>query len=185
MIICLLLRGRLPQRSLLLFALGSFLPDIDHLYMHRSLLHNIFFLLSSLAVSHLLLKSFAPPLGVLLHFLEDMLASNFNTLLYPITLIDVGLGLWWLYSAWFNLAVVLLFASLLILREGIILKRRTLQDIIRFTLMMLASISFGSAKASEILLGYIDPVLVEGARFASVTILLTAYFKPYKRDENT
>jgi len=185
LIICLLLRGRLPQRSLLLFALGSFLPDIDHLYMHRFLLHSIFFLLSSLAVSRLLLKSFALTLGVLLHFLEDMLASNFNTLLYPITLIDLGLGLWWLYSTWFNLAVTLLFASLLILREGMILKHRTLQDVIRFTLMMLASISFGSAKASEILLGYVDPILVEGARFTSVTILLTAYFKPYRRDENT
>ena len=114
-----------------------------------------------------------------------MLASDFNTLLYPITLIDLGLGLWWLYSAWFNIAVILLFASLLILREGMILKHRALQDIIRFTLMMLASISFGSPKASEILLGCVNPILVEGARFASVTILLTAYFKPYKKDENT
>ena len=145
--------------------------------MHRFLLHNIFFLLSSLAISRFLLKSFALTLGVLLHFLEDMLASNFNTLLYPITIIDLGLGLRWLYSAWFNVAVTLLFASLLILREEIILKHRVLQDIIRFTLMMLASISFGSAKASEILLGYVDPIIVEGARFASVAILLTAYFK--------
>ena len=160
-----------------MFALGSFLPDLDHLYMHRFLLHNIFFLLTSLAVSHLLLKSFALPLGVLLHFLEDMLASDFNTLLYPLTFIDIGLGLWWLYSTWFNVAVALLFAFLLMLKEGMILKRRTLQDIIRFTLMMLASISFGSAKASEILLGYVDPIIVEGARFASVAILLTAYFK--------
>ena len=54
------------------------------------------------------------------------------------------------------------------LREGVIFKRRTLQDITRFTLMTLASISFGSAKASEILLGYVKPVLVEGTRFAGV-----------------
>jgi len=78
-----------------------------------------------------------------------MLASNFNTLLYPITIIDPGLGLWWLYSAWFNIAVALLFAFLLILREGVILKHRNLQDIIRFTLMTLASISFGTTKASK------------------------------------
>lgn len=43
-------------------------------------------------ISRLLLKSFALPLGVLLHFLEDMLASDFNTLLYPLTLINIGLG---------------------------------------------------------------------------------------------
>jgi len=93
LIICLLLRGRLPWRSLFLFVLGSFLPDLDHLYMHRFLLHNLFFLLMSLAISRLLLKFFALPLGVLLLFLEDMLASDFNTLLYPLTLIDIGLGL--------------------------------------------------------------------------------------------
>ena len=99
---------------------------------------------------------------------EDNKLVVFNSMLYPFTSIDIGLGLWWLYSAWFNVAVALLFASLLMLREEVILKIRTLQDIIRFTLMTLASISFGSAKASEILLGYVNPVLVEGTRFASV-----------------
>ena len=185
LIICLLLKDKFPQQSLFLFALGSFLPDVDHLYMHRFLLHNIFFLLASLTASRILLKSLALPLGVLLHFLEDMLASNFNTLLYPITVIDLDLELWWLYSAWFNIVITLLFASLLILKEKIILERRNLQDNIRFTLMMLASLSFGTPKASEILLGYVSPILVEAARFASVTILLTAYFKPYQRDKST
>jgi len=49
--------------------------------------------MASLAVSRYFLKSFALPLGVLLHFVEDMLASDFNTLLHPIAIIDTGLEL--------------------------------------------------------------------------------------------
>ena len=183
LIICILVRGRFSRQGLLLFALGSFLPDLDHLYMHRYLLHNIFFLMASLAVSRYFLKSFALPLGVLLHFVEDMLASDFNTLLYPIAIIDTGLELWWLYSAWFNFAVVTLFILFLVLREGFILRRRSLQDATRFVLMVLASLSFCSAKASEILLGYVEPVVVEGARFASTTIILASCFWCWDREE--
>ena len=172
-----LLRTKFFRRTLFLFSLGAFLPDLDHIYMHRYLLHNVFFLAVCLAISRAL------GLGATFHLLGDFLASDLNTLLYPITLIDVGLRLWWLYSAWFNLAIAVIFASVLMLREGMILKHRSLQDIIRFALMVLASMSFASAKASEILLGYVNPILVEGARFAGVAILLIAYFKRRGGDE--
>lgn len=131
-------RAKNSRRILLLFSLDAFLPDLDYLYTHMYLLHNIFSLALSTAISRAL------GLGVAFHLLGDFLASNLNTLLYPVTLIDTGLGR--LYSAWFNVAIVLLFAFLLVLREGIILRHRVLLEITRFTLMMLAFTSLGSAR---------------------------------------
>ena len=63
-----------------------------------------------------------------------------------------------------------------------ITKYRSLQDIAGFALIVLASMGLASTKASEILFGYVNFILVEGARFAGVAIPLIAYFRR-RRDQ--
>ena len=61
-----LFRSRYPHRALFLFVLG-FLPDVEHLYMHRFLFHNILFLAIYTALFRVL------SLGVAFHFFDDFL----------------------------------------------------------------------------------------------------------------
>ena len=83
----------------------------------------------------------------------------------------------WLYSPWFNIAVVTIFVLFLVLVEGFLLRCRSLHDIARFLAIVLVSLSFGSAKTSQLFLGYVKSILNECARFVSVALILVAYFR--------
>jgi hypothetical protein len=77
-----------------------------------------FFLTASAIVS----RSLPLTLGILLHFFEDALASNLNTLLYPLALINLGLELGWLYSVQFNIFIGATYLLILVFKEGLISK---------------------------------------------------------------
>jgi len=186
LIICSLLGSRLSHKSKLLFSLGSLLPDLDHLYepLHRFLFHNAFFLAASAAAS----RSLPLTLGVALHFFEDALASNFNTFFYPLALVDLGLGLSWLYSAHFNFLIGMTYLlAVLVLREGLVLRYRGARSWIRLLLALSGVMSFASARASEVLFGDVSVVVVECSRFLGSAALMLSYFlglpstKPWPR----
>lgn len=172
LILCSLLRNMFSRRTLFLFALGSFPPDIDHLYMHRFLFHNVFFVVAISAIS----RSPALTLGILLHLFEDFVASTLDTLVYPLARIELGLNWSWLYSAQANLIIAVLFLSILLFREGFILRRRGKGDLLRLFTMLLGSLSFGAGSTSTILFGYISTMLVELARFLGTALLLIGFF---------
>lgn len=172
LIVCFLLKERFSRRNLALFTLGSFLPDLDHLYMHRFLMHNVFFLIASSAIS----RSPALTLGILLHFLEDALSSNLNTLLHPLALMDFGLNQSWLYSAEANFAVAGLFLTALLFREKLILERRDKLSLAKFGLMLLGSLSFGTGKAATLILGHSNIYIIQCGRFAGAFLLLFGTF---------
>jgi len=58
-----------------------------------------------------------------------------------------------------------------------ILKQKSVQDIARFLAMVFARLDLGPTKVLQILLGYVEPILIEFARFASITLIPLAYFK--------
>jgi len=105
-----------------------------------------------------------------------MLASDFNTLLYPLILIDLGLKLGWLYSAEANLTIVALFLIMLIVRDRLLVEKKDIASIARLALMLIGSLSFGAGKLSTILFGYPSPLLIESARFIGATLLLIGAF---------
>jgi hypothetical protein len=174
LIICSLLGSRISRKGKLLFSLGSLLPDLDHLYepLHRFLFHNIFFLTASAIVS----RSLPLTLGILLHFFEDALASNLNTLLYPLALIDLGLGLGWLYSAQFNIFIGAIYLLILVFKEGLISRYRDAYSWIRLLLAFLGIMSFAGARISEIFFGNVNLAIVECSRFLGSAVLMLSYF---------
>jgi len=174
LIICSLLGSRISRKSKLLFSLGSLLPDLDHFYepLHRFLFHNVFFLAASAAA----FRSLPLALGIMLHFFEDSLASNFNTLLYPLALINLGLGLGWLYSAQFNTLIGIIYLLILVFKEGLILRYRDICSWTRLFLAFLGIASFTGATASEILFGNVNIAVVECSRFLGSAVLMLSYF---------
>lgn len=179
LIICFLLPRRFSRKDLALFALGSFLPDIDHLYMHRFLFHNVFFLAAATIIS----RSQFLALGISLHFLEDFAASTLSTLFYPVALIDLGLNQTWLYSNEANLTVVGLFLANLILRERLLIEKRGKTDLTRFGLMLLGSMAFSTGKLATVTIGFSNPYIIESGRFIGVLLLVAGAFMPYKAPE--
>jgi len=102
----------------------------------------------------LFLGDLALDLGTAFHFLGDLLSSDLNTLLYPVVLVDVGLRFWWLYSAWFNFAVVIVFAFVLVVWEGFLLRCEDLVEVARFAsvvVLLVAYFALGLTKIYDLL----------------------------------
>jgi len=174
LMICSLLGQRTSRRNKFLFSLGSFLPDLDHLYepLHRFLFHNVFFLASSAAMS----RSLPLTLGITLHFFEDALASNFNTLFYPLALIDLGLGFGWLYSAQFNILIGIAYLLILVFREGLISRYRDTCSWMRLFLASLGIASFTGTRVSEMLFDNVNIAIIECSRLLGSALLILSYF---------
>ncbi|MGQ9468437.1 MAG: hypothetical protein ACUVTD_01205 [Nitrososphaerales archaeon] len=179
LMICFLLPRRFPKKDLALFALGSLLPDIDHLYMHRFLFYNIFFLATATIIS----RSQLLALGISLHLLEDFAASKLSTLFYPIAVVDLGLNQTWLYSNEVNLTVVGLFLTTLILRERLLIEKRSKIDLTRFGLMLIGSMAFAAGRLATVTIGYSNSYIIESGRFIGAFFLLAGAFMPYKTPE--
>jgi len=117
LIICSLLGSRVSRKGRFLFSLGSVLHDLNismNPYISSFSITSSFFLTASAIVS----RSLPLTLGILLHFFEDALASNLNTLLYPLALINFGLELGWLYSVQFNIFIGATYLLILVFKEG-------------------------------------------------------------------
>ncbi len=91
------------------------LPDLDLLFRHREMLHNLFFILGF----PLALRYIAPQIpfpadliALTSHVALDMLSPAGVSLFFPITSRRFGLGI--VRSGWPTLAVVLLFLALIL-----------------------------------------------------------------------
>jgi hypothetical protein len=115
-----------------------------------------------------------------LHFFEDCLASNLNTLLYPVTIIDNVLGLSWLYSHQFNIAMDLLYLLILVFREEL-LKQKGFASWLKPSLALIGVLSFAVPKAVKTLFGFKNLVAVELDRFLGVAALILKHFLPSRQ----
>lgn len=104
------------------------------------------------------------------------MASNFNTLLYPLFLVDLGLDQTWLYSPKVNFTIVSLFLITLVFIEKLILKKRNKLAIAKLSLMLIGSMSFGTNRLAVLILGYSNFYIVELGRFLGVFLLLFGAF---------
>jgi len=175
LLICSFLGSKVSRRDKILFVLGSLLPDLDHIYepYHRYLFHNIFFLIFIIII----FRSWAITSGVILHFSEDFLASDLNTLLYPVAVVDIGFKWSWLYSAQFNILIGIIYLITLIFKEDL-LRNKDIYTCLRLFLAIIGILSFGIPKISELLFSIKDLMIIQIARFLGSTILILSYFPP-------
>ncbi|MCD6514931.1 MAG: hypothetical protein J7L07_08395 [Candidatus Odinarchaeota archaeon] len=168
LIICQFLWKRIDRRKLWWFTFGLLLPDLDLLFSHQYVLHNIFaFTIITVITRRLWLIS-----GLALHFFLDWLTTDFQTLFFPFAYVKLGLNYSWPCSTSVNLVIIGIFLLSLIYR-GYPWKRNSKADLLRFTMIIFGLFIPLTIDIFKILK---SEILTTLCTFLGILLLLSGFF---------